>query len=874
MKFWLRFFKRFFMIVFIMLTSISLVLFVFEDRIIKTVVAQANTHLKVPVKVQEIELHFWRTFPRISVAFNKVSIADPLQKTDKLLQAEQISLRFNPFDILAGTYQIKQISAFNGIVQIKAYKNGQTNFDIFKKSKANTTPLNVELESIFLEQIRVEYRGQETKHLIRLAIQDVNLSGKFSAQKTTLKALGNVHLTSVKKGQVTYLHHQPLVFDLSLLVDQTKGLVRLPQAQIKIANLPFLVDGEFTPLSSNLDVRTADVSLLQLVKTLSPAQFSQLKQIKAQGKVDFQLHFHSSSKEKSPRIDAYFGIKNGRLTEPKFGTQIKELDCFGSYHNLPFEKFVMERFKFKSQGAQFAGQFQLQDFLHPQLNISASGIIPLALVQALYPLPQIEAINGTAKLRLNGQFAQQDQQQWRTKHMRGSLRLQADYIQTTALQKRFTSFFGDISFQNDDLLINQIKAQLGSSLFELRGELPDVVKSYTQNGLQQINGVLKADRINWTDFDTKPSLNKRDWILPTGIEMTMPFEINTLIYDRKALKQVKGALAIHPRQINLTHLHFGHAQGRWQGLVKLSENKPSNFSIFTSGSAKNVELQPLFQDWNNFDQTVLTHEHLSGKGHFEFDVNTNYDFFEGIDEASLRAQFHCRIDNGRLYQAPLMQDLASSLTFGKGKAILGARNQAALQQKLKDVRFKTLENTFTIAERQLRFKKMHIGSSALDLDLVGQHSFDHAIDYAIGLRFRDLLVQETQTEFGEITDDGTGVCLFVRISGTLDKPEVSWDQNGKKEAAKAQFEKSQTESKAMLKTAFGFYQNDPSVGNYEQKNLPHETIELKFKTKESASETKVNSGAAPAKNGKLQQKLDKWKQEQQQGAEVNIKIGG
>ena len=324
-------------------------------------------------------------------------------------------------------------------------------------------------------------------------------------------------MRSVKKGQVTYLRHQPLVFDLSLLVDQTQDLVRLPQAQIKIANLPFLIDGEFTPLSSTLDVRTADVSLLQLVKTLSPAQFSQLKQIKAEGKVDFQFHFHSSSKEKSPRIDAYFGIKNGRLTEPKFGTQIKEFDCFGTYHNLPSEKLEMERFQFKSQGAQFKGQFQLQDFLHPKLTISASGIMPLALVQALYPLPEIEAINGTAKLKLNGQFAQQDQQQWKTKQMSGSLRLQANYIQTTALQKRFTSFFGDISLQNDDLFINQIKAQLGSSSFELRGELPDAVKSYTQNGLQQINGVLKADRINWTDLDTKPSSNKRDWILPAGI---------------------------------------------------------------------------------------------------------------------------------------------------------------------------------------------------------------------------------------------------------------------------------------------------------------------------------------------------------------------
>jgi hypothetical protein len=158
--------------------------------------------------------------------------------------------------------------------------------------------------------------------------------------------------------------------------------------------------------------------------------------------------------------------------------------------------------------------------------------------------------------------------------------------------------------------------------------------------------------------------------------------------------------------------------------------------------------------------------------------------------------------------------------------------------------------------------------------LVGQHSFDHDIDYAIGLRLRDLLVQETQTEFGEITDDGTGVRLFVRISGTLDDPKFSWDQKGKKEAAKQQFEESQAESKAMLKAVFGIYQNDPSVGNYEHKTKPHETIELKFKTKDFDPITPTIAAPKSTQNSKLQQKLKKWKLEQQQGAEVNVKIGG
>ena len=91
MKFWWRFAKRAFLMLLVLMATISFILYVFEDRIIKKVVAQANTYLKVPVKVEQINLHFWRTFPQLSVAFENVMVPDPLDSKDTLLRAEQIS---------------------------------------------------------------------------------------------------------------------------------------------------------------------------------------------------------------------------------------------------------------------------------------------------------------------------------------------------------------------------------------------------------------------------------------------------------------------------------------------------------------------------------------------------------------------------------------------------------------------------------------------------------------------------------------------------------------------------------------------------------------------------------------------------------------
>jgi hypothetical protein len=596
--------------------------------------------------------------------------------------------------------------------------------------------------------------------------------------------------------------------------------------------------------------------------------------MKAEGTVDFQLHYQSSPDLKNPSIEAYFSIKDGMLTEPTFGAKIKSLQCFGSYKNLPTDQLLIDRFGFTSQGAQFAGQLKLQDFLNPQLHVKAGGDIPLALVQALYPIAAVEEIKGVAKLRINGQFAQNAAQEWQTHALTGNVALSAPHLQIANFKKRFRSVTSNIDFTKEDLTIHQFKAEIGKSAFQMEAKIPAFMQRLTKEAPLLISASLQSSLLDISDFDTKSASKERDWILPSSLDLRLPFEIKTLVYDRKEFQQLSGELSLKPRQLLLSKLQFGHVQGRWQGQVQLEEDAPCKFVIASTGTAKQVELSTFFKQWNNFDQSVLTNEQLAGKGNFEFDVNTKYDFYKGLDEASLRAQIHCRIDNGRLYHAPILQDLASSLTFGKGRAILGAKNQAALQQKLKDVRFETLENTFTIAERQLRFKKMHIGSSALDLDLVGQHSFDHNIDYAIGLRLRDLVVQETQSEFGEIMDDGTGVRLFVRISGNLDDPKVSWDQKGKKEAAQQQFEQSKQESKEMLKTAFGFYQNDASVGTYQAEKTPHETIQLKFNTTETPAKTQVNSKATQEKTSKLQQKLEKWKQEQQQGAEVNVKIGG
>lgn len=881
MKFWLRLFKRIILSLIVLMASISLVLFIFEDRIISKVVASVNTYLKVPVKVQQIEVHFWRTFPRISVAFSGIQVADPLQKKDTLLSADQISLRFNPFDLLKNEYEIEQLAAFNGQLHLKYNRNGQLNCDILKAHpEQKTSAFNLTLKDIFITQFDLSYHDARTSQLLHAKVEQSTLSGNFSAEKTTLYAAGAWQLQQIKKGKVVLLRNQPLAFNFSLLVDQKNNTIKLPQAKIELAYLPFLLDADIGPKTSSFDLQTADVSLLQLVKTASPSNLKQLRRIKAQGKVAFQLHYQTSVGQPNPQIKAYFGIQNGSLTEPQFGNAISALRCTGTYKNLPTDELQIAQFSFKSKVAEFTGQLQLTDFSAPQLTFQTKGSLPLALALALYPQEAFAVSNGHAELELNGALSQNKGSQWQVKSMKGRARIATSQLQLSALQKPFKAIKCALQFNDAALQVQNCSAQIGTSSFEVQASFPDLFNSTLASGTREIKGNLKAAKLVLADFQTTTSGAKADWILPQQCKLKLPFQVQALRKEHIEIQSVSGVLELAQQIVQVKDLEFNHAGGSWNSKLRIEEVLPEKFAISTTGKVRHLDIRDWFSQWQNFGQDILFAEQIKGKGALEFEAKAQYGFTSGLDENSLKARMHCRIENGRLIQAPILLELASSLTFGKGRAILGAKNQAALCHKLQDVAFETLENTFLLENRVVQFAKMHIASSALDIDLVGKHSFEQQIDYAVGLRLRDLLVQETQTEFGEILDDGTGIRLFVRVSGHLDNPAINWDKKGRKEATQQKLAQSNQESKEMLKAAFGLYKNDPTVSVYQEPNAPHETLKFHFKSSQTPTQTPTQppKSVAPEseKKKKLQQKIEQWKQAQEkaQEKEVSVRVVG
>lgn len=278
----------------------------------------------------------------------------------------------------------------------------------------------------------------------------------------------------------------------------------------------------------------------------------------------------------------------------------------------------------------------------------------------------------------------------------------------------------------------------------------------------------------------------------------------------------------------------------------------------------------MFKEWDNFEQKVITSNNISGRAEADLYFFAPFDLRSGIILKSIESRLNLKVFDGHLKNVSSFKDITESLKTNSGKLVLGKKNIDLLEEKLKDISFQTLENSIIIKNGIVNIPKMRIGSSALDMDVSGVHSFDNAIDYSFVFRLRDLIKSEKDAEFGEVIDDGTGIKIFMRMHGTLDKPIIEWDKNARKEQAKENREEAKKDAKSILKSEFGLFKNDTTVKEFVPEQAPKEELKIHFgpSTKEEFNDVKKQK-----KDSKLKKTLQDWKNQQKQEDEEGFKVG-
>jgi hypothetical protein len=860
---------------------ISGLVFFFKDRICGLVLTEVNTHLNVPLNVSEMDLVFWSSFPNLSVDFEHLFIQESLpnaQVSDTLFYTDQLRLTFNPWDIYQGKYHVKRVKVSPGKLAIRYDARGKENFDIFKPSPSDTkTDFNLSLKEVKIDGLRFIYDNVSSKQYLSSTFEDARIKGDFSSDAFVAKAMGKMKLGRLKSGEITLLRNKNTAFNFALDVNQLTGIYSLKNAGLSVEHLPFSVNGRVSPDSLQFTVQSKNIQLTQLVNEFSLDAAKDVKAFKGSGKVDFHLDLAGAISAVDPiGMNADFGIENGELTEPEHGLKIQDIQLSGKYSNTgeKGEYISMKNVRFRTAGGPFSGEVELREFDRPKVEGSAKGNVDLALIHSIFHLPSIDEVRGNLGIQTNFKLATNPDGELGVDQCNGQLELKNISIKLMADKRRFSEVNGRLFLRGNEAGIENTSLKLGSSNVKLNGIFDNIFPYINGKGDLKTSVLVESKHLYVEDLGSTSKEMKIEtgqvYSLPDNIQGEINLQIEKLRYGKHEFSHLISKMNIEHRRLHFPQMSLVNAEGLLSGALIIEEKEPEKFILTTQIAGKNLKFKPLFKEWDNFDQTVIREQNISGRAEANLFFRAPFTLAKGIIYSGIEAKLDLKVFNGHLKNVASFKDITESLKTKSGKLVLGKENIQQLEDKLKDVDFQTMENSIYIKNGQVEIPKMTIRSTALDMDVSGRHSFTDDIDYRFAFRFRDLKAAKNQTEFGEVIDDGTGVRLYLRMHGTLDKPIYEWDSEGRKVQAKEYRQEEKAQAKSMLKAEFGFFQKDSTVKAYIPKDVPKEDLKIKFGP---ASKQEFMEEKKQTKDSKLKKTLNTWKEQQEKEQQSGVKLG-
>ena len=281
-----------------------------------------------------------------------------------------------------------------------------------------------------------------------------------------------------------------------------------------------------------------------------------------------------------------------------------------------------------------------------------------------------------------------------------------------------------------------------------------------------------------------------------GMRAACEVAIGRLRYDDWELTNAKFALEGDENGWSVPHFRAETLDGLMSGDGVLTlEPGARSGKILLHPTVATCNLPKLFEAFDNFDQTTLRAEHLTGT----FDASGSVQFT--LDQAfnwqpeSLDVLGSASIHSGELSNLEAFQEIADYLRSNRLMAPLVDPDDLA--NRLEHVQFEQVESPIYISAGTVQLPHTEIRSSAMDITLEGQYRFDSSIDYTLGFAMRDLRAAD-ESEFGTITDDGLGHQFFISMTGTVENPEYGWDREAQKNHRKENFQR----EKDLLKELF------------------------------------------------------------------------
>ncbi|MEL6719582.1 MAG: AsmA family protein, partial [Bacteroidota bacterium] len=750
-----KFLRRFLLIIgiflVVLLGGLAIVVSFFEDQVGQKVVQSINKGLTSELKIEEVDLTLFRSFPNASVNLRNTILKDT--NGENLLTSENVSFRFKLLSLLSTSIKVSSVVVENGALHIRYDRRGNPNYDVFVEGEtsdsSSESDLAISLKEARLSNIELLYEDEVTKQEAVVLVEDAVFSGEFSSDQFSMSSQATMQSKHVDMNEEQFLIDKNLRYDAEVLVNLEEGLYEMQKVIVGVEDNEFSIDGRMTTASDFTDfhlVAKNEEGDLGGVLQLLPDSYAQyLGDFTSRGQFYFDALIDGKlSKNENPTLDVKFGLEEARISSPKLEYPFKDVSFDatfnnGSRKNNATSRFEMPRLKGYFNNELIEIKLNADNFDDPNIDFALDGTLPLEAIYGLFGNENIEGGSGEIEiqgLEVRGKLSDMESSSG-IANVETSGTIQFDDARLKFAEDKITIDRGDLLLEGNSLVMKEVKIEGAGSEIYLDGSCYNLLPVVFADSLNSKRAELQFEaNLNAPELDI-------DRLIALTVSPVEEGEVSEEVYDSIQVKEVqdreqftqflKGSF-----NANIESFNYGKIDGKdFVGRLQFEENEMSIFgntkamegSFDLAGTmyfeneprlkaklkCRDVDGEKFFSQTENFGQDILTDKNIRG------DMNANMVIYAYWDEQmnfsyeKLRVLAGIGIEEGELIDFELFTYFSS---FVKMK-------------DLQHVRFNDMQNWLEIRDQKIFIPVMFIQSNAINLTLNGEYTFDYAFDFNI-----------------------------------------------------------------------------------------------------------------------------------------------
>ena len=775
-------------------------IYLFSGKIKESVVAEVNKSLTAKVQVGEIEFSAWTHFPQVSIDFNQVVIEESNPLNDSALaKIEQISLTLNIWDALQEKIHIQGLNIKNGYLSMAQNAKGEDNYSIFKTSNdSGSGETSLSFQQVSLENMQVYFKNEAD--IYSFQFPDLSCSGDFKEEVFTAH-LDGIVLAALQFDKGESFKERTFKLNSDLLIDKPNDKLKFSKTFLGLEDLAFELDGYWNigeEQGGKIDIKTQDAQIKKLLSLLPGSVKAEIENYESSG----ILKLNGSIRQKGANslvVEANFGVDNGSLFLKEFGEGLGSIRLDGDfYYSEKKQSINLNKFEARLMQDIIKGTVKLDGFDDPNLNLFVFGEFNLENLKRIADLGDYNESVGkvTLDVSLKGKVSElKDPKKYRSLYLDGKIKGEHLRLGSDSLDNKLTDVNTFLQLKSSECSIHRLEATWNEQRVQIRGEAKNYLAYLFNEEELKILGRLKAEKLHFTnprEESTKVKQSTYDTVgfqLPPRIRMEAEVEVSELSLEKFNAQNITGRVSLNSERLDIKKLKFETCSGKVELKGNWSKRASGDQPVVVNAALEKVNIQQLFEAFNNFGQTEITDKNLKGLLTGKIDAGFLLDHGFNFLPKSLYSFLDIRIDGGELNHYEPLKALSKYVRV----------------EDLENVRFKTLENQIEIRDEVIYIPSMEIRNNAMNLHIEGQHSFANSMNYSIKIQLKDVLAGPYMKDHveEEFEKEEEGVNVFIRMSGTPDNLSIKYDSKKARKNLKQEMKKEKQTVKEILKQEFG-----------------------------------------------------------------------